>query len=336
MSIIKYIPLLIETRNHIKENIHFGSLYITDKNKNAIAELGDCDEPVFFRSASKPFQAIPVFMSRAIEHFNITKRESAIFIGSQRGELEHQEVLSSLQEKLAINDDDLVCAPSYPLNENPKIEYICKGLPKRRLFHNCGGKHLGLLAYCKKMGHSIENYQASEHPLMVEIIRVLSYLSEVPEDEVVLGVDGCGLPNYAIPLKNMALAYLKLAQPDLIEDEAIRMAVIQLTKVMNDHPTMIASEDFICSNLLRDANIVAKGGAQGVYCLALKEEGISIALKVKNGAEEPWSAIILSILEQLNYPNTALLDRLRTLSQLKIVNDEGREVGERIAAFEIN
>src|SRR5699024_12032016 len=85
--------------------------------------------------------------------------------------------------------------------------------------------------------------------------------------------------------KNMALSYLKFVVPEWIQDEGKREAVKQIGKVMNASPEIVASHDFICSVLLKDPNIIAKGGAQGVYCLALRREKISIALKVLSGTE---------------------------------------------------
>ena len=60
---------------------------------------------------------------------------------------------------------------------------------------------------------------------------------------------------------------------------------------MNAYPNMIASHGFICSELLRDTNIVAKGGAKGFYAFGLKEERIAFALKVIDGSEAPWPII---------------------------------------------
>ncbi|MBO1581817.1 asparaginase [Bacillus sp. XF8] len=62
---------------------------------------------------------------------------------------------------------------------------------------------------------------------------------------------------------------------------------------------MVASENFNCSALLEDSNIVAKG----VYCFGLKEEKRGFALKVLDGLEDVWSHIVASILEQNHYEN---------------------------------
>lgn len=78
--------------------------------------------------------------------------------------------------------------------------------------------------------------------------------------------------------------------------------------MMNKHPKMVASEKFICTSLLEDSNIVAQGGAQGVYCFGLKKERLGFALKVANGSEDVWPNIIASILEQINLTAIQLID----------------------------
>jgi L-asparaginase II len=125
----------------------------------------------------------------------------------------------------------------------------------------------------------------------------------------------------------MAEAYLKLACPDLIQDQPLQQAVYKMTSIMNSQFNMIASEHFICSILLEDNNIVAKGGAQGVYCFGLKNERLGFALKVLNGSEEVWPTIVASILEQIDYSNMETITKLRAIRPSVIRNDAGMEVG---------
>lgn len=89
-----------------------------------------------------------------------------------------------------------------------------------------------------------------------------------------------------------------------------------------------ASYDFICTELLKEPNIVAKGGAQGVYCLALKKERIGIALKVLSGSERIWPVLVADLLKKLNYSNKATIDRLLRIRSHKIYNDNGKVIGE--------
>lgn len=317
-----------EYRGGYVENMHQGIIAVMNDKKEIIYEKGDADQFVYYRSAMKPIQAIPAFSTDIIEKYNLTYREAALFTASQRGEDYHQKTLKSLLEKLKLREDYLVCSPSYPLNEEPYAAYLWDHKEKRRLFHNCAGKHLGILAYAREKGLPLDGYEKVDHPVQQEILQLVSELSEIPVDEIHHGTDGCRLPIYGVPLKNMSLSYLKFAAPDMIQSQQNRDVITKIGTVMNEHPDIVASHDFICTTLLEDSNIVAKGGAQGVYCLALRKERLSIALKVLSGTELLWPVLVADILEKLNYDNQETIDRLRRLSDGKIRNDSGHVVGD--------
>ncbi|WP_245902377.1 asparaginase [Gracilibacillus dipsosauri] len=323
---MEYPIIAQEFRNKSVENIHHGSICVIDQYKQIIYKKGDIENPTFYRSAMKPLQAIPIFESKLIERYQLAEEEAALFTASQRGELYHERALLSLAKKLKISEEQLICKESYPLNEAPKLDYIKANKPKRAFLHNCAGKHLGFIAYARE--HQLDNsYEDIAHPLQQEILATVASLSETSINNVVTGIDGCGVPVFAVPLYNMAISYLKFAQPDSLKTKNRQLAVKKIVTVMNHCPHIVASHHFICSALLEDENIVAKGGAQGVYCLALKKEKISIALKVHSGTEMLWSLIVAELLKKLNYDNEETIERLDRLKSSCITNDNGRNVG---------
>ncbi|MBS4223651.1 asparaginase [Lederbergia citrea] len=322
------ITLIEEARNGLVENIHHGLICGVNDQRQSIYNVGNEEQYVYYRSASKPIQAIPVFLSNIISKYNLTDEEAALFTASQRGETYHISALKSLLHKLPVKEEELFCPASYPLNAGPKEEMIRNQESKRRLYHNCAGKHLGFVAMCRELGYPVDGYWEESHPLQQKILSILSELSEVPETKIIKGIDGCGVPVFAIPLKNMAITYLKLACPDLIMDDHMKQAVKNMTRVMNEHSNIVASEDFVCSVLLKDPNIVAKGGAQGVYCFGLKKERMGFALKVLSGSEDVWPNILASILEQIEYSNKETTASLRALKPSVVKNDSGMAVGE--------
>lgn len=322
-----YTTLAEEYRAGVLENTHQGLLCIVDEHKNTVYSKGDAGEPIFYRSAMKPIQAIPVFKSGVIQKYGLTLKEAALFTASQRGEIYHQENLESLLAKLDLPEEALVCGKSYPLNEEPKINYICGKKPKRKLLHNCAGKHLGFLAYAREKNYPLSGYENLDHPIQQEILQYVAELSEVPVKQIVSAVDGCGVPVHAVPLKNMAISYLKFAKPDLLDNDQTANAIVDISRVMNSHPEIVASHDFICTALLKDQNIVAKGGAQGVYCLALKEEKLSIALKVLSGTELLWPLLVAEALVKIGYKNQETIDRLLEIRAKEILNDDGHAIG---------
>ncbi|MYL59504.1 asparaginase, partial [Virgibacillus halodenitrificans] len=125
-----------------------------------------------------------------------------------------------------------------------------------------------------------------------------------------------------------ALSFLKFVKPELIENKQTAEAVRKVGDVMNAHPEIVASHDFICTALLEDPNIIAKGGAQGVYCLSLRNEKISIALKVLSGSELVWPVLVAELLKKINYSNEETIERLLNIRSMEIMNDNGKLVGE--------
>ncbi|MCQ6561428.1 asparaginase [Paenibacillus mendelii] len=328
-----FTTLVEEYRGGTLENVHYGAITVVDEKGKVLYKAGDPDHMTFLRSAAKPFQAIPVMKRRVDEVYGLSGQEAALFAASHRGEAFHIDALDSILRKTGIQEEGLHCCATYPLNEDAKAERHRDHEPKRKIFHNCSGKHSGLIALSKHMGWDEKTYYKPEHPVQKEILEALAYIAEVPEASIPQGIDGCGLPIFALPLNKIALAYLKLACPDLIDDAATRDAAARMARLMNEYPDMIADTQFVCSALLKDPNLAAKGGAKGVYGIGLRKERIGISLKVSDGSEQVWPCIIASILEHIGYDNKDTINRLYALVPNTIVNDGGTVVGERRAVF---
>lgn len=335
MGKIGFTPLVEEYRGGVLENVHYGAITIVDEKGKLLYAAGDPEHMTFLRSAAKPFQAIPVMKRKIDEVYGLTGHETALFAASHRGEAFHIDALESMLHKTGIEENELHCCATYPLNEDAKAERHRAHEAKRRIFHNCSGKHTGLIALTKHMGWDEHTYYDPEHPVQKEIVQTIAYIAEVPEASIPQGVDGCGLPIFALPLHKIAYSFLKLACPDLIEDAETRDAAARMAKRMNEYPDMIADTRFVCSALLKDSNLSAKGGAKGVYGIGLRKERLGISLKVSDGSEQVWPCIIATILERIGYGNQATIDRLYELVPNAIVNDGGTLVGERRAVFQL-
>ncbi|NBD24656.1 asparaginase [Paenibacillus glycinis] len=328
--------LVREYRGGIEECVHVGHICgVNDKGEIQYA-VGDPRAVSFLRSAGKPFQAIPVVRHGADAAFGLNDAEGAIMIGSHRAEPFHVEALEAIMRKTGIAEEQLICHPTYPLSVYATEDLLRANRPKRAIYHNCSGKHLGILALCKAMGYPMESYGEPDHPAQREILETLAYLAGIPVERVGLGTDGCGFPVFALPLNALATAFLKLACPDLIDNDEIRAAVVTIVRRMNAHSEMVAGTDRICSSLLLDPNIVAKGGAKGVYCFGLKKERLAFAYKVLDGSEDEWPLIAASILEQIGYDNQATIDRMHALAPADIRNDNKRVVGRNQAEFTLH
>lgn len=329
------VRLIEQYRGGQLETIHFGHVCGVDECGEVIYAAGDPDWQAYLRSAAKPFQAIPAFAHGVPEAFGLTGNEKTIMTASHRAEPYHVEALEAMMSKIGLGEELLICAPSLPLSPSARDEIIKSGGAKRRLYHNCSGKHMGLLAYSKLRGYPLEGYGEPEHPAQQEVLRTIACMADYPLRFIHGGIDGCGLPVHALPLHAIARMFLKLACPDLIADEAIARAAREIGALMNEHGEMVSAPWFICSVLLKDPNIVAKGGAKGVYGFGLRKERLAFALKVLDGSEDAWPVVIASILDQIGYGNRDTIERLHALAPMTIRNDGGLAVGENKAVFEL-
>ncbi|WP_245590301.1 asparaginase [Cohnella panacarvi] len=329
------LTLVKEYRGGWVENVHAGHICGVSDNGELRYVFGNPLHRTYLRSSAKPIQAIPAIMHGVDEHYALTDEEIAILAGSHNGEPFHVRVLESMMAKIGVREEQLVCHPTYPNHGASRDALIVSGQEKRSIYHNCSGKHLGVLSLCLKQGLSTEDYWRIDHPAQQAILRTMSILAEIPMQEIAIGTDGCGLPVMAISLQHLATAYLKLACPDLISDEQVRAAVVKLTGAMNRNGLMISGTGTVCSTLLQDDNIVAKGGAKGVYCFGLREERLAFALKVMDGSSEEWPLILASILEQIDYRRTETIVKLRGLYPADIFNDNKLIVGRNETVFRL-
>ncbi|WP_379131364.1 asparaginase [Paenibacillus sp. sgz500958] len=324
--------LVREYRSDLLECVHSGHIAIVGENGQLKGYAGDPGFVSFTRSAAKPLQAIPGIRGGIAEHYRLTPAEIALMTASHRGESYHVAALESISSKIGIVEEQMICATSYPLDRSSREEAI-RGKGKRKIYHNCSGKHLGILSYSKLKELPVEEYANPDHTVQREIIETIAYMADVAPDSIRRGTDGCGLPVFALPLTALACAYLKLSCPDLIGDGPTRRAVSTITSAMHMHPEMVAGFGRLDSILLEDDNIIAKGGFKGVYCFGLRRERLGISFKILDGSEEEWGLIVHSILKQLGYSNANTMDKLSKAFSGDIYNDGGTLVGRAQAEF---
>ena len=327
--------LVEEYRGNILECVHRGHICCVSDDGKVKYSIGDPNYITYLRSSAKPIQAIPIVKRGLHKKYNFTDKEIAVLTGSHRAQTFHVEAIESIMSKVGIEEEELICLPTYPLSAASKEELLRNNKPMRRIYHNCSGKHMGILTLCKSLGYSSEDYWDINNPAQQEILDYISIIADYPRENVQLGTDGCGVPVFAMPLQYLAKAYMRMACPDLIEEVHIREAVEKITRIMNENSEMVSGTNLLCSLLLMDKNIVAKGGAKGVYCFALKEERLGFAIKIMDGSEDEWPFIVASILEQISYKNRETIERLYSVFPLEMKNDNKKNVGYSKTMFKL-
>lgn len=330
-----YTKLISEYRFDPSENpasatfdlAHFGYVCIVDENSNVLYSAGDCDDFVFYRSASKPIQSLPVFKYSLDKLYGIEEKESVIMSASHAGEPWHVEAVESILKKAGLSENLLCMNPTRPTTEEYNDARIRAGLPLRKVYHNCSGKHAALLLIQKHLGGKLEDYWKADTPVFREVAQTLKTVSEA--EQMRIGVDGCGVPVFAVPMKNIAISFKNLACPDKIKDDKLQLAAIDNVGRIQRHPEMIRGNSYPCSIMNMDPNIIAKGGANGVYAFGLKKQRLGIAFKFIDGTEAAWPFMLKETLKACNALTPEHEKRLDALHPTYFVNDNGKIVGER-------
>ncbi len=325
--------LMREYRGSALDNVHRGFLAVVDKNGHVIFSCGDPEKVVFYRSASKPIQALPAIAARLDEAFSVTEQESVIFAGSHAGEPFHIAALESIFQKAGLKEEELIMKPSFPAHVPSNEARLEAGLPRRKLYHNCAGKHAALMLLQRHLGGAVEDYWKMGSAADRAVRTAIETIGEQPI--AADGVDGCGVPVFAVPLKSIATAYKNLACPALIKDDALSQAAARFVPRIHNYPKMMRGTGFLCGHINEDENLVAKGGAAGVYGIGLKKQGLGIAFKVESGSEDAWPNIVLSVLRGLGALKPETEAMLESLGATRFQNDNGVTVGRREAGFTV-
>jgi L-asparaginase II len=302
-----------QLRGGLVEAVHDVHVAVVDAAGRLVARAGDPDLVTFWRSAAKPFQAMPLVEDGVIERFGLTTEDLALACGSHSSEPAQVTRVRDLLARIGCSERDLLCGPHAPLSETVAQDYQTRGVRLTAVYSNCSGKHAGMLALARHHGWPTAFYTRLEHPVQQRCLAEVSRWTDVPVADVKTAVDGCGVVCFAVPLRSMALAYARLANASRIVEAMLR------------HPELIAGEGRPCTELMRahPGRVIAKVGAEGVYCALLPGERLGVALKVADGHGVAAALAIAAVLEALG-----LKPRPASLTVRANVNTRGETVGE--------
>src|SRR5579863_3250119 len=194
-------PAVVVTRGGIVESEHFVRYAIASADGAILESAGDIDSPTFLRSSAKPLICAAVVESGAADRFGFTDAELALAAGSHSGEPMHVEAAQSMLSKIGLDENALACGPHPPIHEPSAEALVLAGRLPSRLHNNCSGKHASILALAVHIGASPEGYLSPTHPAQQRILRGCAEMLGIPLASMVVGVDGCGIPVVAVPLK---------------------------------------------------------------------------------------------------------------------------------------
>ncbi|WP_117237887.1 asparaginase [Thermus sediminis] len=279
------------------ENRHRVSLAVYGE-EGLVACAGNPAMVSYLRSSAKPFQALALFLTGAVERFALGEEEIALATASHDGTPRHVGVAARFLGKLGLGPERLVCGVHPPFSKEAREALQRAGERPTPLHHNCSGKHAGMLAAALALGASPEGYERPEHPVQELNRKALQDLSGA---EPLQATDGCGVPTFALPLARAARAFYLLARPDQAPkpyEEPLR----RVGEAMRRHPHLVAGPGSIDTLLMERLPLLAKRGAEGYHGLALLDSPrgpLGVALKVEDGSTQAREVAVVALLRAL-------------------------------------
>lgn len=329
--------LVKDYRGELEDLVHPGIITIVDYEGNLLHSIGDEKRFVFARSSMKPIQALSVVESGAFEHYKISDRELAVMCASHSGEEYHENSVRSILAKGGLDESYLKCGIHLPFNEKRKKEFVKRGIEPREIHNNCSGKHSGMLITSKYLGYDLDHYFLVNHDIQNLIIKNISEICDFPKEDIKIGVDGCGVPVHALPMYNIAYGFARFIKPDVF-DEGRQKAMKKIADAMSEYPEMVGGTDRICTDLMKHFGdrLIAKGGANGFYMLAIKDKGIGIAIKMLDGTTENLPIVIFEVLEKLGVIEREELKSFNKIhTNFNVYNHRKEVVGRKEIAFSL-
>lgn len=294
-------PVLIEaTRGPLVESFHTGSIAIVSATSGLLLAIGDTQHAVYPRSAIKSLQALPLIESGAADAFGYKDSEIALACASHTGTVRHTSIASGMLSAAGLSERDLGCGAHSPLGAKAAKDLWRSGGEPTQLHNNCSGKHAGMLATARHLGQPIEGYWQADHPMQKRVHEILCELSGLELGSNVMGLDGCSLPNWAMPLETMATIFASLVTGT---GKAAPHAEA-FTRIMNacwKEPELVAGPGRADSIAMGHfpGRIFIKTGAEGVYCGGFPRLGIGFAVKIDDGTTRASAGTAMAIVERL-------------------------------------
>jgi len=320
-------------RGPLVESVHLVNVAVVDAGGRLRAGSGRTTQVTFARSAVKPIQAMPVVADGVADHFGFGDRELALCCASHSGEPRHVEGVRWMLERIGVEESALACGPHAPFHEPTAASLARAGERPGRIHNNCSGKHTGMLALARFHGWDVTRYTRADHPVQRRMLDEVARWAGLRVEDVVTGIDGCGVVTFGLPLDRLAYAFALLASAARNGDPGVSAIFGAMTR----RPEYVGGTDRLCTVLMRavDGRIITKTGAEGVYCAAVPGAELGIAIKVEDGGRRASGPALIGVLRSLGLLGDEEMARLTSHAEPTIVNTRGETVGSVQASIEL-
>jgi L-asparaginase II len=304
-------------RADIAEAWHHGSAIAVDLEGGVLAVWGDPDFPTYYRSAIKPFQATASQRAGA----GLVPEHLALACASHGGQPVHVAIVRAMLGEMSIDESALQCPPDWPLSRSARDRLIAGGArTRRRVFHNCSGKHAGFLRACVAAGWPIDTYLDPSHPLQRSVTEIVAEATGI--DPHPRPADGCGAPVLVGTLRGLATAFARLSYDPQYAEAAT---------AIHRYPALVADSSRPDGRLAAWWGGPLKVGAQGL--IAASRNGIGIAVKSHEGSRTIAVMTLIEVIRRLGLLPDAAGEALENIACPPVYGG-GRPAGAIVPTLE--
>jgi L-asparaginase II len=322
-------PVVVEaTRGDRIESVHCGAGAVVDADGAVAMAFGDAERAIYSRSAVKALQAMPLVESGAADGLGLSDKEIALACASHSGSDDHVATARAMLAKAERDEGALECGVHWPLGEAEARELARSGRTPTALHNNCSGKHAGFVCLSCAMGVEPKGYVAPDHAVQREVAAAIAAATGARLSEEMRGVDGCAIPTYAVPLIALARGFARFGTGEGLSP-ARKKAAARIRSAVAAHPWTVAGKGRFDTEVmsLLGAGVFTKGGAEGVFCAALPEAGLGLAVKADDGGGRAAQVMIAALILRFGRFNDETASRLQPFVAPRLSNWNGAEVG---------
>jgi L-asparaginase II len=322
-------PVVVEvTRGALVESAHRGAGAVVDADGRVVMVFGDAERPVFPRSAVKAMQALPLVASGAAERLALSDKEIALACASHSGSEDHVATARAMLLKAGYDERVLECGAHWPLGEDEARALARSSRTPTALHNNCSGKHVGFICLSCAMDVDPKGYVGPDHPVQREVAASIEAMTGARLSEKMRGVDGCAIPTYAVPLVALARGFARLGTGHWLSPERGK-ATARIRAAVAAYPLTVAGKGRFDTEVmsLLGPRVFTKSGAEGVFCAALPEAGLGIAVKADDGAGRAAQVMIAALIRRFAGLDDEIGGRFARFVSPQLFNWNGAEVG---------
>lgn len=322
----RYALDVVVLRGTLVEQEHLMHAAVVDARGALLASARDPHVRAHWRSAAMPFQQLDFVGSGGPAELRWAAEYLALACGSHLGERKQVDLVRLMLRSVHGAEDDLVCAATEPGSDEGE-EYLERASQEPGRVHNpCSGKHAAMVACCRVNGWDVAGYHRPEHPLQRAILATVSAWTDVPEAEIVVATDGCGVPQFGIPLARMALAYARLVQRAREPGHPAGVIV----DAMAAYPYYVGGTGAFDTLVIESTggNVIARDGADGVSCFGIRDRALGVAIYAPSANRAAKHTAAIRLLQELGALPPELPESLRACVRSAQAAIRGEVAGE--------